>query len=98
LPPPPELALSEAVALAAAQLARLDAGDMDGFLACEQEYLDACEAAAALATEAGSLEALLRLVSSIAERAAGIGNETQREMARLGDRRTALSAYTRSAA
>ena len=91
-------AIEVALNLAEAQLARLNSGDIDGFLAFEDVYAAACEAAAALAPDAASLDRLLAVVAAISRCAATVGDEARQQMARLGGRRTGIAAYTATAA
>ncbi len=90
--------LETAFGLANAQLARLVSGDIEGFLASEDAYTAACEAAAAVAPDAEALATLLATVAAIGRHATAIGDEASTEMAALSGRRAALTAYTRSAA
>jgi|GEM_PF-3576503 len=86
-----------AIDIASAQLARLKAGDLDGYLENEEAYTSACQAVAAAGVHTRAQElSLYRLISLAREVGAELNrlmDETSERLRQLNDRRRIAAAY-----
>jgi len=92
-----DTAVQQALDLAVAQLGRLKVGDVDGYLANEQAYTEACGRVSRLDRPSEEEEVVLRELLTVAS---GIGAEIERMMddttvriRQLNDRRRLATAY-----
>ncbi|MBI2765843.1 MAG: hypothetical protein HYX53_08030 [Chloroflexi bacterium] len=89
-------AIERAILLGTAQRERLEAGDVEGYLAAEAAYNAACAAAGEDAANRDAAHALERLLALHGEIAAGltrIGAETAAAMRQLRRQNAAANAY-----